>query len=133
MEITKLILSKIKFNLREFENAENKIEAIYFLKEILFILKKEESKDSRIKNFLDQVQSELNFELGKTNWRKIKLNFPEIGYCYSVDKYLFLKKELQTTSIANSCTVWEYVQKQIPVVCDFYETMFTQKVPLFVL
>lgn len=124
---------QIKRHLVVFKKAEHKIEAVFNLKEILFLLN--EKEDSKTQYFLNQIQKELCFKLGETNWKKIEIpiNCPEIGvYTETVNKCLFAKEQLREKFVYapdNSLiSTWDYVNKLIDSWFVKYTQLYLQTV-----
>jgi len=125
-----VVAGKIEIHLQKFNNAENKIEALYYLKEILFLLEKE--KGEKILAFFDLIKKEFHFEVGKTNWKKALINCPEIGFSGNVNACLFQKKELENKKVYapdNSLvSIWDYINKKVVYIFDKYQNIYFQLV-----
>ena len=122
---------EIKLCLLKFKNAENKIEAIVHLREILLTLKKEKNDDLKTINFLNQIQKELNFEL-EHDWKNIKIHCPEIGYYGQIDECLFMENELRTSNVYapnnTLMSTWDYINKKVVILFDKYVNLYLQNV-----
>jgi len=103
--------------LKKFFKAKNKIKAVVYLKEFLLMLKNEKGEDPQTAKFLDIVQKEFNFELGKTNWKKIQIDCPEIGYYDKINRCLFQEEKLKATQIydpnSSLMSTWDYLNKNV--------------------
>ena len=120
---------KIQLFIKKFETAENTIEAVVYLSKIILML--EQTGDERVNNFLNKIKEELNFSPGQ-NWKKMEIDFPELNYSHSINRYLFIEDEVNKENLNNE-TARSLLQKRIISTFDRYEVMFGQMVPLHIM
>ena len=122
---------KIKRHWVHFKKAKNKVKAIYHLKEILFLLSEEKNPKSQL--FLKIIQKELNFQLGKTHWKKFSINCPEIGlHGVTVNKCLFTEEKLKEKIVYapdnSRVSTWDYINKKINLLSENYLFLYISTV-----
>ena len=122
---------EIKRHLVHFRKSENKIKAIYHLKEILYILN--EKKDPRTQEFLKQIQKKLNFQIGQTHWKKLSIDYPEIGlHGFTINKCLFMENELKQKIVYapdnSRISTWDYINKDITLKYENYINLYEKMV-----
>jgi len=128
MKLHRFSFKKIQLFIKKFEIAENTIEAVIYLDQIILML--EQTGDERVNNFLNKIKEELNFSPGQ-NWKKMEIYFPELDCSHSINRYLFIEDELKKKNLNNE-TPRSLLQKRIISTFDHYEVMFGQMVPLYV-
>jgi hypothetical protein len=111
MKLTNFSFKKILYYLSKFEKADNKLEAVHYLIELLLLLKKKGGNDERTENFLNKIQEEMKFQLGTTSLEDIKLNIYDL------------------ISETKNRDIMENITKAF----DRYENMFGQTVPMNIL
>jgi hypothetical protein len=120
----------IKSCLDKFNEASNKIEAVFYLKEILLLLKKDE--DPKTANFLDLIQKELNFEIGATNWKRAVISCPEIGFSDVLTRCLIREEELKTLNVYapnnKPMNTWDYINAKIVSISKKYKFIYFRTV-----
>jgi len=116
----------IQSHLDKFNEASNKIEAVFHLKEILLFLKKDE--DPKTANFLSLIQKELNFEVGATNWKKAVIRCPEIGFSDVLNRCLIREEELKTLNVydpnSKHTSTWDYLNVKIVSILKKYKFIY---------
>lgn len=122
------VLSKIQFCLKQFNESSNKVEAVYYLKEILILLKKD--NDPKMANFLSLIEKELNIEVGSTKWRRITISCPEIGFYDVVVRCLLREKELKEQKVYapnnEHMSTWDYINTKIVSILEKYQLIYNQ-------
>lgn len=132
MKIEKKYFKILQLYIKRFEQAENTVEAISFLDKMLNLLLEHGNEDERLNNYIKEICQKFNFQLG-TNWKKIEIYFPEINSFYSVNKYLFMKEELENKILNNGETAWNRLKSNVLLIFDWCDVRFGQAVPLFII